>query len=420
MEKNKAVSGNSGSFLPLFLVVFLDMVGFGLIIPLLAPLMIDPASAVLPFATSHADRIFMLGLLLASFSIAQFFGGPILGALSDRFGRKPVLMLALSGTFAGYVLFAFGILMANLPLLFIGRFIGGFMGGSISVAFSSIADLSDSKQKAKNFGMIGMAFGLGFIIGPFLGVKLADDSLVSWFDYSTPFFAAALLTIINLLMVLWMFRETIVEKSHVKISLTTGFVNIAKAFSMPSLRTLFAIIFLLTFGFSFFTQFSQVFLIDRFNFTEPQIGDLFAFVGIWIAITQGLLTGMVAKKFSPAQVMKFAPIMLAASLFLLVFAFNVPALYAIIALVAISQGLVYPNYSALISDSAGRESQGEIFGINQSIQSLGLTLPPLISGVIAAADSTMPIVASAFFVFLAWIGFMAFYKPKAKEVFHEA
>ena len=420
MEPKPARKGiRNHPILPIFLVVLIDMIGFGIVIPLLAPLLLDVSSGVLSASVTHEARFFLLGLLLASYSIAQFFGGPILGALSDKHGRRPVLLWALAGTFIGYLIFAFGIVFQSIELLFIGRVVGGFLGGSISVAYSAIADVSDMKEKARNFGLLGMAFGFGFIIGPFIGGKLADSSIVGWFNFSTPFFFTALLTLINIVLVIVNFKETIPQKSQVKISFITGFKNLGKAFTMPSIRTLFFVVFLLAFGFSFFTQFSQVYLIERFQFTESQIGDLFAYIGIWIALTQGVITRPVSRYINSEQALRIFPLMLSISLIGFLLVQDKIFLYAVVPLIAISQGLIYPNVTALVSNMAGKESQGEIFGINQSIQSVALFLPPLISGVIAAVHFTLPIIAAAFFVFVGWAVYTAFFKPKKAEVFHE-
>ncbi len=418
MTNTGAKNVKGQSILPIFLVVLIDMIGFGIVIPLLAPLLLAQ-NGILGPAVPHDTKFFILGALLASFSIAQFLGGPILGALSDKHGRKPVLLLALAGTFIGYLIFAFGIIAQNPGLLFLGRIINGFVGGSISVAYSAIADLSESETKTKNFGLLGMAFGVGFIIGPFIGGKLADSSIVSWFDFSTPIFFTAILTLINLVLVFVNFKETIRQKSHAKISALTGFRNLKKAFEIPSLRAIFAVIFLLTFGFSFFTQFSQVYLIEKFSFTESQIGDLFAFIGVWIAFTQGVLTRPVSKRFKPEQVLRFAPLILAAALFGFLIATNSSMIFLVVPFIAIAQGLIFPNYTTLVSNLAGKESQGEIFGINQSIQSVALFIPPLISGVIAAIHFTAPIIASIFFVLCGWVLFVFLFHPKKREVFHE-
>jgi len=163
------------------------MLGIGIIIPVIPALFFDDGGSFFTEAMSYENRSVIYGFLLAAFPIMQFFGAPILGALSDRHGRKPMLMLSLMGTMIGYFLFAIALLYGQLWLLFFSRMLPGFTGGNISIVYSAIADVSDGPERTKNFGMIGMAFGLGFILGPAIGGILADNSIVSWFNAATPF-----------------------------------------------------------------------------------------------------------------------------------------------------------------------------------------------------------------------------------------
>ncbi len=165
-------TGKSTNFLLflIFFTVFLNLLGVTIIIPVLGPLMLDSAeSGLLPQSFSFQEEAFILGLLKASYPLMQFMGSPVLGALSDRTGRKPILSYALLGSVVGYVIFAIGILQGNIWMLFGGRIIDGLTGGNIAVVYSAIADISNEQSKTKNFGLVGMAFGLGFIIGPFIG-----------------------------------------------------------------------------------------------------------------------------------------------------------------------------------------------------------------------------------------------------------
>ncbi|MEW6723089.1 MAG: MFS transporter [Candidatus Micrarchaeota archaeon] len=406
------------SMLPVMFTVFIDLLGFGIAIPVLAPLFLDPNCPVMPPGADLASRTLTLGLLLAAYPLAQFFGAPIVGGLSDHHGRKKMLMLCLSATMAGYLVFAYGIMSGSLPLLFIGRLVDGFTGGSISVALSAIADISDPKEKSRNFGMVGMAFGLGFIIGPFLGGKLADPSVVGWFSYSTPFLFAAFLALANVLLVAFRFQETLVVRSKTSVDLLMGFRNIRRAASIPGLRTLFAFVFVLTLGFNFFTQFFPVFLIEKFSFTQSAVGDTFAYVGFWVALTQGLLNRKISAILPPEKILRYSVIATSAALALLLVPGEPVALLAVLTLIPISNGLTFPNYTALISNLGGKESQGEILGITQSIQALGMSIPPVIAGYLASADAGMPVLAASVITFIAWAIFSVFFR-RGKEKFHE-
>jgi DHA1 family tetracycline resistance protein-like MFS transporter len=406
--------------LPIFLVVFMDLLGLTIAIPVIAPLFLDPHSAVFAPDAASAFRTVMLGLLLASYPIAQFFGAPIIGGLSDHHGRKKMLLLSIAGTFGGYLVFAAGILWGSLPMLFLGRMLDGFTGGNISIALSAIADVSTEKDRSKNFGMIGMAFGLGFIIGPFVGGKLADPSVVGWFNYSTPFLFAAALSALNMLLLLWQFEETLKERSKAPIDPLMGIRNVRKAFGMPNLRTLFTVTFLITLGFNFFTQFFPVFLIEKFGFTEAGIGDTFAYIGFWVAVTQGVLNRYLSKRYGPASILRYSTVLLSVALAVLVAQGDVRLLFLVLTFVPVMNGLTYPNFTALVSNQSGRESQGEALGINQSVQSLAQAIPPIIAGFIVAINVDLPIIAAGAITFLAWAVFVLYFREREKERFHEA
>jgi len=139
----------------------------------------------------------MAGWLMSAFPLAQFLCTPILGQLADRYGRKKVLAFSIGGTAISYALFALGIYTKSIPLLFFARILDGISGGNISVAQAVIGDVSNAKNRAKNFGLVGVSIGIGFILGPFIGGKLSDPAVISWFDAATPFWFAAFLSIIN-------------------------------------------------------------------------------------------------------------------------------------------------------------------------------------------------------------------------------
>lgn len=394
----------------IFFTVFLDLLGLGIIIPILPALLFDPLSGILPITYSFSNRSLIYGFLIASYPLAQFFGAPILGALADQKGRKKLLVLSLIGTAFGYVVIIFGIINNNIYLMFLGRIIDGFTGGNISIAQSAIADLSTEETKSKNFGLIGMAFGLGFILGPYIGGKLSDPSIVSWFDYATPFYLTVALSIINVLLVIVKFQETLGKNRQVKISLFTGFRNIKKAFDFKSLRVMFLVVFLLTVGFNFFTQFFQVFLYEKFKFTQSQIGDFFAYMGIWIAVAQGAILRPLSNKVKPSIILSWSIILLSLCFPFLLIPNNRMGLYFIIPFIAIFQGLNQPNSTAIVSNLAGREEQGEILGINQSISSLAQALPPIIAGFVTTVNINLPTWFAAGSTFLAWLIFKIFFR----------
>ncbi|MBI1804618.1 MAG: MFS transporter [Ignavibacteriae bacterium] len=401
------------NLISLLFTVFIDFVGFGIVLPIMAPVLLDAAHGVLSPETSLATREFILGLNIAAFPMAQFFAAPVLGVLSDKYGRKVMLLLLIFGTSVSLALFAIGILRRSLFLLFFSRILNGITGGNVSIAQSAMADMSDPASRARNFGLIGMAFGLGFILGPFFGGKLADPQTVSWFNYATPFWFAAILSFVNVLLIWFWFRETLTTRNlEAKINPVAGFQHIAKAFSHSSLRTIFAVVFLSMFGFTFFTQFFQVYLIEKFSFTQSQIGVLYAYIGLWIAFTQGGVTRILSRRVPPNMVLRVSLLTLSIGLISLLLPQQSSLLYFVLPFIALSQGTTMPNATALVSNSVSMQDQGEILGINQSVQSVAFAIPPIIAGIVSSIDVRLPLILASTFAFLAWITYIIFYKPQ--------
>ncbi len=388
-----------------FITVFIDLLGVGIIIPVFAPLIVENKHGMLPPEMTDATRNMIYGILTATFPFFQFFGAPILGTLADKYGRKKILQISLVGTFIGYVLFALAIQYHVLWLLFVARALPGFTGGNISIVTAALADISKPEERAKNFGLIGMSFGLGFILGPAIGGILADKSIVSFFDYSTPLWFTAFLTLVNIYYVYSQFPETFKPNAPGRVTLLAGIRNIQKALSLVNMRVIFLSVFLQAFGFSFFMQFNQVYLIKKFHFDEKSIGLIFGYIGLWIAFTQGVVIRQVSKRFSPPQVLRVSLFGLAITILAILLPDYWWLLLFINPFVAIFQGLTQPNQTSIVSILASKENQGEILGIQQSIASLAFTIPPLIAGVLVTLDFRLPIIASAAVTLLAWLNF---------------
>jgi MFS transporter, DHA1 family, tetracycline resistance protein len=389
------------------------MLGIGIIIPIIPALFYSKTNGIHFAGLTDADSIrWTYCLLIAAFPFMQFFGAPILGSLSDRFGRKKIILFSLIGTALGYSLFSFAMYTQSLTILFLSRLIPGFFGGSLSVLFSAISDISSPEDKPKNFGLVGMAFGLGFVFGPVIGGLLADKTICSWFSLSTPFIFTAILSLINFISVLLFFNETINEYVASKLSLAKGFRNVKKAFTSVNLRVLFTITFLNTLGFAFFTTFFSVFMFTKFDATERQVGLVFLWVGLWLIFTQGFLLRKVFYKYSPESIISKTMLLMGISIFCMIFP---PMLIGVMFFnftLAISQGLNSPNLLTLVSKQALPHEQGEILGINQSMQSLAQIIPPLIVAVFGKNLLTFPFIFGGSLIILAWGLFVGVYKRK--------
>jgi DHA1 family tetracycline resistance protein-like MFS transporter len=414
-------------FVTIFITVFMDMLGVTIVIPVIPALFFAPESAspealeaLVLTGLSETTTSMLYGLLLACYPIMQFFGAPVLGALSDRHGRKPILSIALVGTMIGYLLFGVAILTKNIWLLFFARMLPGFTGGNISIAFSAIADISSAEAKARNFGLVGAAFGLGFILGPTVGGLLADNTVVSWFTHATPFWFTAALTLVNILLVRFRFPETIKQKSATKVTFTRGFQNIATSFKEANLRKTFSVVLLLSLGFAFFTQFFGAYLIQVFDYGEKEIGYLFGWVGIWLVITQAIIVRWLSKRYGPKTILTYSTFALALFLGMVALPDQAMWFYLLNPFIAMAQGITSPNLTAFVSQQARPDQQGQILGINQSMVSVGQSIPPLISGYTNALSPAIPMISAAIFTLAGWMIFNFLFKMKKKKAVKEA
>lgn len=344
-------------FAVIFFTIFVDMLGVGILIPVIPILLTDPTSShyILPASMSVAQGYLLLGILTALYPFMQFLAAPILGELSDSLGRRKVLAVALSGTAISYILFAIGIVTRNIPLLFFSRALDGITGGNISVAQAAVADITPPQDRVKRFGMIGAAFGLGFILGPFLGGKLSDPSVVSWFNAATPFWFAAILSTLNVIGVLSMLPETRVLKERAKIVWSRSVRNILRAFGSPKLRGIFATSFLFQAGFTFYTTFSGVFMISRFGFNQSDIGNFFGFLGIIIVFSQTVIVRRVAKRFNERQALSVSLIAISVVISLYYFLTASWQLFVLGFFIAPFISITMANVGALVSKSASAD-----------------------------------------------------------------
>ena len=340
-----------------FLIVFIDLVGFGIVIPIL-PL----------YAEEFGPSPVTFGLLMASFSIMQFVFSPILGRLSDRFGRRPVLLISLLGSAVGYVLFG---IAGSLGMLFASRIIDGISGGNISTAQAVIADITGPEDRAKGMGLIGAAFGLGFILGPAIGGVLV--SIAPWM----PGAAAATASLIAFLLVFTRLPETLdPEARHEARRHPLNLQSLARALSLPLIGFCLVLIFLTIFAFANFeTTFAQYAKL-RFAFTTSTIAWLFAYAGLLGAVVQGGLVGRLSKRFGEGRLIVAGTLLSFLALGFLPSAPSLGPLLAILAVLALGQGIAHPSLSALTSKLVRPDEIGGVMGVYQSISSLARIVGP--------------------------------------------
>ena len=339
----------------IFFTVFIDLIGFGIVIPIL-PL----------YAERFGASPLIIGLLLGSYSAIQCICAPLLGKLSDRIGRRPVLLVSLLGTAAGFLLMG---LAKTLTLLFFARLLDGATGGNISTAQAYIADVTRPEERSKGMGLIGAAFGLGFIFGPAIGGMLSRISLAA------PFFFAAILAVINAIAVYRYLPESLPAERRAQHIAKPSLVEMFAHPASKMLPLVMAIYFVTTAAFSLLTATYPLFTERRFGYDASHNGYIFAFQGLLGAIIQGGLIGWLVKLFGDKPLVMVGASILGIGLFWLPTSSTAVALLAATAIIGVGHGLIAAPLNGLASRSAGELDQGRVLGLMQSAASMAHLRP---------------------------------------------
>ena len=347
----------------LFAIVFADLVGFGIVIPLL-PL----------YAEQYAPPGWAFGLLMASYSAMQFLFAPVLGRLSDRVGRRPVLLISLVGSVAGFVLFA---LADSLALLFASRLLAGACGGNVGIAQAVIADVTPREQRARGMGMIGAAFGLGFIAGPALAGLLLP------LGASAPGWAAATCSAVALAMTVAFLPETR-HAGEAPAGPRSGVARIAAALRRPGLAPLLGVGFAAIAGFAVFEVTFAQFLHGRLGLDHRHVSFFFVYVGVLAALFQGGLVGPLTRRFGERRLLFAGLGTIAAGLGLLATARGLVPVVVLLALLSFGNGMTMPALPALVSHASSGDEQGLALGAYQGVGSLARVVGPFVAQVVLA------------------------------------
>jgi DHA1 family tetracycline resistance protein-like MFS transporter len=358
--------------LVIFITVFIDLVGFGIVIP------------VLPYyaeGTKFGATPSQVGLLFASYSVMQLVFAPVLGRLSDKYGRRPVLLMSLLGTALGFLILGFA---TTLLMLFLGRIIDGISGGNISTAQAYIADVTTKENRAKGMGLIGAAFGLGFVFGPAIG------GILSRWGINVPFLFAGSLAFANAVLLYFALPETVTPDHPARVSAASGrgWKQMFDAFKQTRLAFVMTIYFLSIVAFSIMTAVFTLFMLFRFGYDPWHVGWVFAFVGIISATIQGGLIGKLVKRFGEPVLVIAGALLFSASLFITPFVtvgMGVLGILLIGAMSSIGNALAAPALSSLGSKSASERDQGSVLGVMQSVGSLARAVGPALAAVLISS-----------------------------------
>lgn len=393
-ERMTAITSNKKFLLaasPLFLILFIDSMGLGLVVPLLNALIINPDSGFFTGVSANL-RNFIFGSTMGIFMLCWFFGASFLGDLSDQIGRKKSLMICLIGAFLGYLLSAIGVLIDSFSLLLIGRMIAGFTAGSQAIAQATIVDISPPEHKARNLGLILFFISIGFIFGPLLGGLFSDPNILPWFNYTTPFYFAALLSLLNLILLYFLFHETFYKTGKVKIKIHHAINIFVSAFRHEKIRTLSITLLIMVFGWSGFYSFISMFLLREYNFSTLNISLYMALMGIGFGIGTGILVDYCTKYFSLKNNVLFGSIIGCIAAFITVAIPSPFSAWLTVVPLSIAMAVVYSVLLTIFSNQVDADSQGWIMGITGAIMAAAFGLNGIVVGVLADLSPKIPLI----------------------------
>jgi DHA1 family tetracycline resistance protein-like MFS transporter len=356
---------NNKRLFSIILVVFIDLLGFSLILPLLPY-----------YAETFKASQTVTGILIASYALMQLIGAPILGRLSDRFGRRPVLLVSVFGTFLGFLLLGF----ANaLWMLFASRILDGLTGGNLSVAQAYISDVTDEKNRSKGLGMIGAAFGLGFIIGPVTG------GLLSQWGYAVPAFVAAAISFINLILIYTWLPESLTEEKRSQMTEKRPAVTLNAllvAFRRPFTGSILITRFFFGLAFAIFQTIFSLYALQKFELTARDTGFVLTYVGVLSVIVQGFLVGRLTSQYREDILITASVVLMGISLLGWALAPSVLWVYIIMTPTALSGGLLNTLLSSTLTKAVAPQEIGGILGLSAAVESSTRIIAPVLGGVL--------------------------------------
>jgi MFS transporter, DHA1 family, tetracycline resistance protein len=386
----------------IFLTFAIANISATIVFPIFAPLFLKSNSAIIASNTPEHIRLIYYGVFLAAFPAAQFLFAPLAGEYADRKGRKGAFLATLILESIGYGIAALGIHFNMLLPLFLGRVVTGLSAGNMSICLASLVDLSSSeKQKVRYFSYGSIVIGSAFVFGPFLGGKLSDPTILPIFTKAFPMFIGMILALINFVLMIFLFKETLQEKINEPFDLFKSFHNLQLAFRTGQIKTLYLIYFFYLLAWNFLYQFVPAFLVSRFGATTSMIGNVSAVMGIFWILGGYAFTHISQKPQKRKIILLVGLLIYSFSSYFIQIPKHLSTFYMIAPFSIFFIGGMWPIFTSMISACAEQEIQGKILGLSQSIQSLTMMIAPLIGCIVVTHHISLVFALSSIFSLIA-------------------
>lgn len=377
---------------PLYIVIFIGFVGYSLMITTMTPMILGDSGGILGSLPFEADRAIILGIVLSLYPLGQFLGSPVIGALSDGFGRRPVLLVSLLVTTVCYSIFAYSLQIMNLPLFMAVAFIAGLSEANIVIAQSAIADVTDDRSRTRLFAYITLSASAAFLVGPIAAGKLADSNLVPWFSYATPYWATFLILILTWVFTFSVFGETRPPVAGQKVRYVEALTNWLTVFSSGRLRIIYFVNFLLYFAiFGFFRAF-PMYIVDEFGMGVSRVSNYIAWNAVPVVVGSLWVAGYLARRFTPRRITIYSGIVFGVSIMAIIIPGVEWALWVTLFLPGLALAVALPSCASMLSLMVSGDEQGHVLGNNLSLEVAAEVLSGLAAGVLAAMFIKLPII----------------------------